>query len=125
MSEVKDNVWKIIFETLKENGIDVREPVNKLGECKSPYVVVKFAGATRYFGYSSQRDLYNFFCYVPKNKYSYLHDFEVKVKSILDSPPLYPMIMPTGSMENDYYDDNLNAHLRMFTYYNNRRVKHL
>lgn len=124
MNENK-NVWNIIYETLKENGIDAREPANKIGECKTPYVVVKFSGSMQYLNYSTQRDYYDFYCYVPKNSYSELTDFEFRVKSILDSPPLYPMIMPTGSSENDYYDSNLKAHLRTFTYYNNKRVKHL
>ena len=125
MSDANKSVWKIIYETLKQNGIDAREPVSKIGECKSPYVVVKYDGGTRYLDYSTQRDYYAFYCYVPKNKYSELADFEYQVKSILDRPPLYPMIMPTGSSENDYYDDNLNAHLRIFTYYNNKRNRHL
>lgn len=118
-------VWQIIFEEMKKSGIDVYEPANKVGECKNPYVVVKFAGSTKYFNYSSVRNYYNFFLYVPRNKYSYLSEFEFKVKEVLDRPPLYPLIMPTGSSENDFYDDNLNAHLRIFSYYNNQRVKHL
>lgn len=125
MAEQDKNVWKLIYEELKKKGIDVYEPANKVGECKKPYVVVKFAGSTRYYNYSSKRNYYNFLLYVPRNMYSYLSDFEVKVKEVLDSPPLYPLIMPTGSSENDFYDDNLNAHLRIFNYYNNQRVKHL
>lgn len=124
MDEEK-TVWQRIFTELKNNGINVYEPADKQGECKSSYVVVKFGGSTQYYGFSSQRDFYDFYCYVPRRDYSKLADFEYTVKAILDSPPLYPMIMPTGSSENDYYDDNLNAHLRIFTYYNNRRVKHL
>lgn len=119
------SVWQIIYNTLKENGIDVYEPANKIGECKKPYVVVKYAGGTKLYEYSTQRDYYYFLCYVPKNQYSRLPEFECKVKQILDRPPLYPMIMPTGSSQNDFYDDNINAHLRMFSYYNNKRVRHL
>lgn len=118
-------VWQIIFDTLQENGIDVYPPTTKNGECKNPYVVVKFGGSTKYYNYSTQRDYYDFYLYVPRNYYSELANFEADVKKILDSPPLYPMIMPTGNSENDFYDDNINAHMRIFTYYNNKRVKHL
>lgn len=125
MAKVNKTVWQIIFDTLKKNGINVYPPATKNGECKSPYVIFKFSGSTQYYSYSTQRDYYDFYLYVPRNAYSELPNFEAEVKKILDSPPLYPMIMPTGSSENDYYDDNINAHLRTFTYYNNKRVKHL
>lgn len=122
---VEKNVWQIIFDNLKNAGIKVYPPATKQGECKENYVVFKKGGSTQINKYSSKRDYYDFYLYVPKNKYSELADFEADVKSVLDSAPVYPMIMPTGSTENDYYDDNLNAHLRTFTYYNNVRVKHL
>ena len=119
------NVWQIIFSTLSDNGIEVYPPATRNGKCTNPYVVLKKGGSNKIFGYSSKRDYYLFMLYVPRTQYSILSDFEAAVKSILDVPPLYPMIMPTGETENDYYDDNLDAHLRMFTYYNNVRVKHL
>lgn len=119
------NVWQIIYTVLKEKGIEVYPPATKNGQCTRPYVMFKKAGSLRVRQYSSQRDLYNFFLFVPRNKYDILSDFEAEVKAVLDSPPLYPMIMPTGRTENDYYDDNYNAHLRILQYYNNVRVKHL
>lgn len=119
------NVWQIIFDVLKNNGIEVYPPATHNGVCTKPYVVVKKSGSSSIYGYSSRRDLYLFMIYVPRTEYSILGDYEAKVKAILDSPPLYPMIMPTGNTEDDYYDDNMNAHLRMITYYNNVRDKHL
>lgn len=119
------NVWQIIFDTLQQNGINVYPPAIKDGECKEPYVVLKQAGGNRIYGYSSKRDFYNILLYVPRNSYSILSDFEADVKAILDAPPLFPMIMPTGEKDNDYFDDNLNAHLRILEYYNNVRDRHL
>lgn len=125
MADEQKNVWQIIYTQLKESGIDVYAPATKNGICKKPYVMFKKSGSTKILNYSSQRDYYDFYIYVPREKYDILADYEAEVKQVLDSPPLYPMIMPTGSTENDYYDDNYNAHLRIITYYNNRRVKHL
>lgn len=122
---VEKTVWKLIMDKLIESGIEAYPPATKVGECKKPYVVVKQAGSAKILNYSSQRDFYDFYCYVPKNAYSTLTNFEARVKSVLDIPPLYPMIMPTGNTENDYYDDNIDAHMRRFTYYNNKRVQHL
>lgn len=119
------NVWQRIITTLKDNGIAAYPPATKVGQCKEPYVVVKFAGSMKAQTYSTQKDLYNFLIYVPKNKYSQLSDYETRIRSILDVPPLFPMIMPTGQAENDYFDDNMDAHLRIITYYNYKRNKHL
>ncbi|MBO7695443.1 MAG: hypothetical protein J6T10_22690 [Methanobrevibacter sp.] len=119
------NVWEIIVTTLLENGINAFPPASKIGQCKERYVVVKRGGSSRIKNYSSRRDLYEFFLYVPKEEYSQLSDFQMQVEKVLAKQPLYPMIMPTGDIENDYYDDNINAHLRILTYYNNVRDKHL
>lgn len=119
------NVWQRVYLALKQNGIDVYAPAQKDGVCKNPYVMFKKSGSLQIQNYSSQRDFYDFYLYVPREQYDKLSDFEAEVKSVLDSPPIYPMLMPTGDSENDYYDDNYNAHLRIITYYNNVRVKHL
>ena len=122
---VEKNVWQRIYEVLKKNGIEVYAPAQKIGQCKNPYVMFKKAGSMQVQNYSTQRDFYDFYIYVPKEQYSELSNYEAEVKKILDSPPLYPMLMPTGQTENDYYDDNYDAHLRIITYYNNVRVRHL
>lgn len=125
MSAENKNVWERIVSVLNENGINAYPPATKQGQCKEKYVVVKYAGANQHKTYSTQKNYYEFYLYVPKNNYSILADFEAEVRAVLDKPPLYPMIMPTGSSENDYYDDNIDAHLRSFSYYNYQRVKHL
>lgn len=121
----QQNMWQRIFDVLVENGIETYPPATYNGQCKRPYVMFKKAGSIRLKTYSSRRDYYNFFLYVPREQYDKLSDFEAEVKAVLDSPPLYPMIMPTGRTENDYYDDNYNAHLRILQYYNNVKEKHL
>lgn len=117
-------VWQIISDTLTENGIDVFPPAGYKGECKKEYVVLKQDGGTPIGVFSSERIYFRFELRVPKEKYSFLSVYENQVKAVLDSK-LYPMIMPYGQTEPDYFDDNQNAHMRTFLYYNNRRNKHL
>ena len=62
--------------------------------------------------------------FIESNMYSFLEEYERSVKKVLDED-LFPMIMPTGQKEGDFYDDNYNAHLRAFLYRNNVRNKHL
>lgn len=119
------NIIQLIMDGLKAKGIAVFPPAIKVGQCKEKYVVVKFAGSGQAKTYSTQKDLYNIMLYVPKNQYTQLPDFESEVRMALDSPPLFPMIMPLGQTENDYFDDNIDAHLRIIRYYNYRRNKHL
>lgn len=122
--ENEKTVWQIIFDVLKENGFDVYPPATHEGECKSPYIVLKQDGATQILNYSSETVYYRFLLYVPRNMYSYLSVFEKEVKDCINEN-LTPMIMPSGQTETDFYDDNLNAHLRVFLYRNNKRNKYL
>lgn len=117
-------VWQTIFDVLKESGFDIYPPAGHEGECKNPYIVLKQDGASQIENFSSERVYYRFYLYVPKNKYSYLSVFEEKVKNCINEK-LTPMIMPAGQTETDFYDDNLNAHLRVFLYRNNVRNKFL
>ena len=119
------NVLKLIMDGLIANGIKVYVPGGKFSQAKDKYVVVKFAGSGKAKTYSTEKDLYNIMLYVPKNQYTELPDFESEVRRVLDTPPLFPMIMPLGQTENDYFDDNIDAHLRIIRYYNYRRNKHL
>ena len=113
-------VWELISDALTENGINNYPPGIKEGECKTEYVVVKQDGGSQIGNISSEVVYYMFMLYVPQNKYSYLSKFEEKVKKVLNDN-LYPTIIPTGSKMSDYYDDNINAHMRSFTYRNSVR----
>lgn len=124
MAEENRSVWEIISDTLIENGFDVYPPATHVGECEKEYIVLKQDGSSQIAGYSSEVVYYRFMLYVPREKYSFLDEYTKSVKKVLDEQ-LYPMIMPTGQSEGDYYDDNYNAHLRAFLYRNNVRNKHL
>lgn len=115
----------MIQQELEKNNIECYPPGTKEDECKKKYVVLKQSGGTQLNTYSSETIYYDFMLYVPRNKYHLLDDFEKEVKRVLDSHPLYPMIMPTGSTDPDFYDDEIKAHMRSFMYRNTRRNKHL
>ena len=119
------SVWSIIQEELEKNGIEAYPPGIKVGECKKEYVVVRQSGGNQIGQLSSEQIYYDFMLYVPKNKYHTLEDFENRVKEVLDKEPIYPMLMPTGSHDPDFYDDEVKAHMRSFLYRNTRRNKHL
>lgn len=114
----------MIQEELEKNKISVYPPGTKTGECKSPYVVLRQSGGMQLGNFSSETVYYDFMLYVPKNMYSELDTFEKSVKCIIDTK-LYPMLMPTGSTDPDFYDDEVKAHMRSFMYRNTRRNKHL
>ncbi len=117
-----ETVWKMIFNALQEAGIETYPPATKVGECLSEYVVVKKAGSSPVYRKSTEYVFYMFLLYVPRVKYSELDAFEKRVKHVLHEK-LYPTLMPLGTEENDYYDDNYNAHMRSFTYRSNVRNK--
>lgn len=122
--ETEKTVWENIMDVLIANGIEAYPPATKKGECLRKYVVVKQDGSSQINGYSSRRVYYRFLLYVPRNEYSELSKFEKEVKTVLDEQ-LYPLIKPSGQTETDFYDDNINGHLRVFLYQNNERDRYL
>lgn len=119
MVNVKDidtekTLWEIIADTFIKNGIMCYPPATKDGECKENYIVLKQAGSVQVESYSSEWVYYMFMLYTPREKYSDFERFEREVRNIIREE-LYPMIKPTGLKNNDFYDDNINAHVRSFT----------
>lgn len=119
MVKVKDidpekTLWEIIADALIRNGVMCYPPAGKPGECKENYVVLKQAGGVQVEAFSSEWTYYMFLLYTPKERYSGFERFEKVVNKIIFDE-LYPMIKPTGLKNNDYYDDNVNAHVRSFT----------
>lgn len=120
MSSECKNVWELTSDALTEAGIDNYPPGIKKGTCKSKYVVFKQGGGSQIGSISSEVVYYVFMLYVPQNEYSSLSDFEEKVKGVLKEK-MYPTLIPTGSKQTDYFDDNIDAHMRSFTYRNSVR----
>ena len=105
---------------LKEQGFEVYFPAQKVGECLSPYVVVKDATTSKYLEYSSTVTYYDIMCYTPKDHFSELEPFVESVKVAMKG--LVPMIKPTYSQTQSYYDDSVKAHMISVQYKNYRKI---
>ena len=115
-----ENRWQDIFKHLENKGYKVYAPYNKIGECKNRFIVLKFAGSSKLYSFSTMQDLYEIFCYVPKNKYSEIDGFKEEVKVAMKE--LEPMILPYGQIEISYYDDDLKAYYVSMTYKNYKKI---
>lgn len=114
----KESVWQIVADILgKYCELPVYPPATHNGECTSPYIVLKKDGGARVPSYSSQFQYYRIMIYVPRNQYSKLDDYQKRVKKVLKEN-IFPLLLPTGQEESDYYDDNYKAHMRAMLYRN-------
>lgn len=109
-----------IYRHLKGKGIEVYFPTQKIGECTSPYVVVRDAGTNPYMGFSTTLTTYGVMCYVPKNQYSQLRVYTDQVKEAMWE--LKPMIMPLNIETPPFFDETVKAHMTEVQYRNARYV---
>ena len=119
---MKKSVYKQVFDILKDNNIDVYEPGQKKGICKSPYVVLKMGGVNDLEIVSSERPIYIMMAYVPEHNYSMLETFIHDVKEVLKKA--YPMIMYAGNETESFFDDDLKAHMSQFMYQGIRKINY-
>lgn len=111
-----------IYKHLKSKGFEVYFPTQKVGECKSPYVVVRDAGTNPLQNFSSTITVYGVLCYVPKDRYSQLRVYTDEIKkSMLE---LRPMIEPLHTETPPFFDDTVDAHMTEVQYKNVRRNLH-
>lgn len=118
--EYKDSRWKDLYLHLKKCGYDVYAPAQKVGECTSPYLVVKNDGAYKLFDYSSNKAQFTIYVYVPRDKYSLLEPIVQKVKD--DMRELYPMFRQFGQELASFYDDVIKAHNIALEYENIQKI---
>lgn len=116
----KDSRWQDIYSHLKSKGYEVYAPGTKVGECTSPYVVVKNDGSYKHANFSTDRDQYAIMCYVPRGQYSKLEPMVIQLKK--DMKELEPMILQYGQMLPSYYDDTYKAHYITIEYENYKKV---
>lgn len=115
-------IWGQMYTHLKTSGFDVYSPGQHKGQCTSPYVVIKHAGASRLVGYSTDTHLYDVMCYVPVAEYSTLEPFVESVKESLKK--LFPMIKPTGLQDPAFLDDSNQSFMSSVQYQNYRKVNY-
>lgn len=118
--EFAESRWQDIFLCLQEAGFEVHSPGTKVGECTSPYVVVKNNGSAQHTGLSTDDDFYSVMCYVPKKAYSQLEPMVQRAKRAMVA--LKPMILPYGSQTPSYYDDSVKAHMVSIEYKNYKKM---
>lgn len=117
------SVYKQVFDVLKSNGIEVYEPGQKKGICKSPYVVLKKGAVVEPLTVSSERPIYVIMAYVPENNYSMLETLIYDVKEVLKK--IYPLVVYAGNETESFYDDDLKAHMSQIQYQGARRIRNL
>lgn len=111
--------WKDIYLHLKAEGFDVFSPGQHQGECTSPYVVVKDAGMSRVGEFSSNKNLYDIMCYVPRDNFSELEPFVHRLE--VSMMRMYPMIRPAHYKTPSFYDDTVKGHMISVQYLNYRK----
>lgn len=115
-----NSVWKEVFKSLEIAGFDVYPPATKIGECKTPYVVLKDDGTNQTNSFSSTTTYYTLMCYVPLNEYSSLYEYKESVKEAMKT--LEPMVMPMHYETASFYDDTVKAHMISIQYRNHRKL---
>lgn len=119
--DYKQSRWQDLYVHLKNKGYEVYAPAQKVGECTSPYLVIKNDGSYRHVNFSTDRTQYAIYCYVPKLKYSELEPLVQKVKQ--DMTELYPMFQLYGQELASFYDDEVKAHYIAIEYENYKKVQ--
>lgn len=109
-----------MYAFLKSKGFDVYWPAQRLGECTSPYIVIKNDGSYKHVHFSTDRDMYAVQCYVPRLQYSKLEPMVQAVKKAMKE--LYPMFMPYGQQQPAFYDDGIKAHYITIEYENYKKI---
>lgn len=115
-----DSRMQDIYLHLKKHGFEVYFPAQKMGECLSPYVVVKDAATSKYLDFSSTITYYDVMCYVPKDQFSKLEPFVEKVEEAMKG--LVPMIKPVYTKTPSFYDDSFKAHMVSVQYKNYKQI---
>lgn len=117
--KARESRWQDIFMHLKKKGFEVYAPAQKTGECTSPYLVVKNDGSYNHVNFSTDRDMYAIYCYVPKLRYSELEPLVQQVKIAMKE--LYPMLQQYGQQLPSYYDEAVKGHYIAIEYENYKK----
>ena len=117
------SVYEKVFDKLKEENFEVYPPNTHEGDCKSNYVVLLNGSKVQASGFSSQTVLIDVLCYVPGKRYTDMEPFQSNVKSTLES--LFPLIIPTGTETQPFYDDTVKGWMVSIEYRYTVRNKQL
>lgn len=118
--EYLESRWQDLYIHLQDSGFEVYSPGMKVGECTSPYLVIKHDGSIKHDTFSTDLDLYSIMVYVPRNEYSKLEVLMQQVKSSMKE--IYPLFVYYGEQTSSYYDDNFKAHMISIEYRNAKKL---
>lgn len=116
-----ESVLKQIKDAISNNNIDSYYPQQHSGNCINEYVVVKYSGAVKIEGVSSDMPTYAIMCYVPSVRYGDLMPLLEKVKIALRE--IYPLVEPSGNETPSFYDDITKSHMISLEYIGHRKVE--
>lgn len=118
--DYKESRLKDLYTFLKSKGFDVYFPEQHEGDCLSPYLVIRYDGTAGFDNVSSRRDLYTILCYVPKNQYSYLEEYVMKVRSAMkEVSPLF--LVHDEQQLAAYFDEPVKGHYVSIEYKNYKK----
>lgn len=109
-----------IYMFLKGQGFETYFPAQKSGECLSPYVVVKDATTSKLASFSSTVTYYDLMCYVPRENFTLLAIYVEQVKEAMKK--MAPMIMPTYTETQSFYDDSVKGYMISIQYLNYKQI---
>lgn len=105
-----------IIDFLKGKDLDANLPGIKVGDCLSPYIVVRKAELQPFNQFSTVQELYDIMCYVPQNKLSTLSTYFSNMKAEMKLLEATLMIRPAHSETADYFDPGVKAWMRSAQY---------
>lgn len=111
-------IYDLIFDILKNSGIDVYAPNTHKGDCITPYVVVKRVTAGQFQRYSTQIVYYDLLCYA-KNYTSCLSLVE-KVKTAMKGADFN--VRPTLNETEPFFDDAVKGFMASVEYRNYKKL---
>lgn len=110
----EDTRWKDAFVCLLDAGFEVYSPGQHTGDCKSKYVVIRFAGSMQKLQLSTKQVQYELLCYVPVLRYAEMEEFCASVKLAMKA--LYPMFVDLDEDLPDFLDEDIKGHMRTLKY---------
>ncbi|MCD3254384.1 hypothetical protein [Clostridium botulinum] len=107
--------YQRIFDVMNDNKIDVYAPYQKTDKCVKEYVVIKDNGQNPTIdGNVNGWNLVQIFCYYPKDQYSQLEPFSIKVKHLIKNELMFMKV--TGSESPVMFMDDVQAYLKIIEY---------
>ena len=112
-------VWKLIFQHLKNAGFSVYSPGQHQGDCTEPYVVVNIGSSLPFGTFTTVQTPYDILCYVPKTAFSTLEGYVSSVEKCLKQ---CSFLRSLHYRTPAYYDDDVKGHMISTQFVNYRKM---